>query len=97
MWREEIIREKIFSVIDKEIPYSIHVEVDSLEEKEDMLVIQARVLTDEERYKRIIIGADGAKIKEIGTMARRELEQATNKKIYLELEVEVDTHWVERI
>src|SRR3989338_4024598 len=96
-WIAEIIREKIFSVIDKEVPYSIHVEVDSLEEKEDMLVIQARVLTDEERYKRIIIGADGAKIKEIGTMARRELEQATNKKIYLELEVEVDTHWVERI
>ncbi|EKE06582.1 MAG: hypothetical protein ACD_18C00321G0001, partial [uncultured bacterium] len=50
-----------------------------------------------ERYKKMIIGKGGIRIKEIGKMARRELEQALNKKIYLDLEVEVDTHWVDRV
>lgn len=96
-WIAEIIREKIFSVFDKEVPYAITVEVDNVEEKEDITVITARVLTNAERYKKIIIGRKGQKIKEVGKMARRELEQATNKKIYLDLEVEIDPHWVERI
>ena len=93
----EIIREKVFSIFEKEVPYSITVEVENLEEKPDILIITARILTNEERYKKIIIGRGGNKIKEIGQMARKELEQALNKKIYLELEVEVDKHWVERV
>ncbi len=93
----ELIREKVFSVFDKEVPYSMTVEVDNVEEKEDIFVITARILTDEERYKKLIIGAGGKRIKEIGQMARRELEQALAKKVYLELEVEVDKHWVERL
>lgn len=96
-WIAEIIREKVFSIFDKEVPYSITVEVDDIEDKEEMYVIQARILTNNERYKRIIIGKNGQKIKEIGQMARKELEQATNKKIYLQLEVEVDRHWIERL
>jgi len=96
-WTAEIIREKVFSVFDKEIPYSITVEVDDIEDKPDVFVIGARILTDQERYKKIIIGKGGQKIKEIGQMARRELEQALNKKVFLELEVEVDTHWIERM
>ena len=96
-WVEEIIREKTFSVFDKEIPYSIAVEVEDIEDKKDIMVIKAKILTNEDRYKKIIIGQRGGKIKEIGKMARRELEQAINKKIFLELEVEVDKHWVERI
>ncbi len=93
----ELIREKVFSVFDKEVPYSMTVEVDNVEEKKDIFVISARILTDEERYKRLIIGTGGKKIKEVGQMARRELEQALAKKVYLELEVEVDKHWVERL
>lgn len=96
-WVAEIIREKIFSVFDKEVPYSITVEVDDIEEKENMFVIQARVLTDADRYKRMIIGKGGQKVKEIGQMARKELEAALGAKVFLELEVEIDTHWVERI
>ncbi len=96
-WVAEIIREKIFSVLDKEVPYSVSVEVDDLKQKGDMFVIKARVLTNQERYKSMIIGKRGARIKEIGQMARRELEAALNKKIYLELEAEVDSHWVERV
>ncbi|MFA7315054.1 MAG: GTPase Era [Candidatus Magasanikbacteria bacterium] len=96
-WIAEIIREKVFSVFEKEIPYSITVEVDDLEEKPDVFVISARILTDAERYKKMIIGKGGLKIKEIGQMSRRELEQALNKKVFLELEVEVDKHWVDRV
>jgi GTP-binding protein Era len=96
-WIAEIIREKVFSVFEKEVPYSIQVEVDNVEERKDMDVISARILTSAERYKKIIIGSNGQKIKEIGKLARRELEAAINKKIYLELNVEVDAHWVERI
>jgi len=98
-WISEIIREKVFSVLEKEVPYSVTVEVDSVEEKEtqNMIVIEARILTEADRYKKMIIGASGHKIKEIGQMARRELEAATNKKIYLDLEVAVDPHWVERL
>lgn len=96
-WIAEIIREKIFSVLDKEIPYSVAVEVDDVTDKGKTLLITARILTNQKRYKSVIIGADGKKIKEIGTMARRELEAATNTKIFLALEVEVDSHWVERV
>ncbi|PIZ95241.1 MAG: GTPase Era [Candidatus Magasanikbacteria bacterium CG_4_10_14_0_2_um_filter_33_14] len=96
-WVAEIIREKVFSVFDKEVPYSITVEVDDMEDKPEKFVIAARILTDAERYKKMIIGKGGLKIKEIGKMARRELEQALNKKIFLDLEVEVDKHWVDRV
>lgn len=96
-WIAEIIREKLFSVLDKEVPYTITVEVDNVEEKKDITVITARILTSDERYKKVIIGKGGLKVKEIGQMARRELEAATNKKMFLELEVEVDSHWMERI
>lgn len=96
-WVAEIIREKTFSVLEKEVPYSLTVEVDAIEEKPDVTVITARVITMADRYKKMIIGEGGHKIKEIGTMARRELEQAINKKVFLQLEVEVDSHWIERV
>ena len=104
-WVAEIIREKIFSVLEKEVPYSVTVEVDAIEEKpldtdpskSNLFVISARVLTNTDRFKKMIIGSGGKKIKEIGVMARRELEAALNKKVYLDLEVEVDKHWVERV
>lgn len=96
-WIAEIIREKIFLALRREVPYSTHVEVQSIEEKSDIIVIKATIFTYEKRYKEMIIGAGGRAIKEIGIAARKELEQATNKKVYLELEVETDKHWMERI
>ncbi len=89
LFLEEMIREKAFLRLRRELPYSIRVTVDSIIEKpqKDMTVIKARILAPN-RYKKMIIGAGGSKIKEIGMMARRELELATNRKIYLELTVE---------
>lgn len=96
-WIAELIREKIFLALRKEVPYTTNVEVTEVEEKPDVIVIKANVLTYDRKYKEMIIGRGGRAIKEIGIAARKELEQAINKKVYLELEVETDKHWMERI
>ncbi len=95
-WVAEIIREKIFLALRKEVPYTTHVEVESIEEKPEVYVIKANIFTWDSKYKKMIIGAKGRALKEIGIAARKELEAALNKKIYLELEVETDKHWEER-
>lgn len=96
-WVAELIREKIFKALRQEVPYTTHVEVEDIEEKPDMFVIKAIVYTYDSRYKKMIIGSGGRSIKEIGIAARKELEAALNKKIFLELEVETDRRWEERI
>lgn len=95
-WFAELIREKLFIQLQQELPYSIHVVVDELEAKEEnLLYIKARILTDRDRHKGMIVGKGGQMIKSIGQSARRELEAVTGKKIYLDLEVEVQEHWQE--
>lgn len=95
-WIAEVIREKILLALRKEVPYAINVEVRNIEDKTDIIVIEAVILTSDARYKKMIIGAGGRAIKEIGIAARKELEIALNKKIFLELEVETDRHWEDR-
>ena len=91
----ELIREKVFLRMRKELPYTTTVIVDEITARSDKLTyIKARILTTDDVYKKMLIGAGGRRIKEIGSMARRELEVATNKKIYLDLTVETDKHWV---
>ncbi|HOR02295.1 MAG TPA: GTPase Era [Candidatus Woesebacteria bacterium] len=92
----EIIREKAYLFLRKEVPYSINVEVDSVIDKRKLILIKATILTTAERYKKMIIGRGGKKIREIGYNARKELELMSERKIYLELKVEVDKHWPER-
>lgn len=96
-WISEIIREKIFMQMHQEIPYSTHVEVTEIEQKENMIVIKATVFTTDRRYKKMLIGKQGQGIKQIGIKTRQELELALNTKIYLELEVETDKHWEKRV
>jgi GTP-binding protein Era len=92
----ELIREKIFLMMGEEIPYTTTVVIDEITERNNQLTyIKARILTTDDRYKKMLIGAQGQKIKEIGSFARKEIELATNKKIYLDLTVETDPHWVE--
>lgn len=93
----EIIREKVYLFLREELPYSIDIEVVEIKDKKKLIYIKAKILTSIERYKKMIIGKDGKKIKEIGFNARKELELATNRKIYLDLEVIVDKHWIERV
>lgn len=92
----EIIREKAFLNLRREVPYKITTAVDEVTERESGSVyIRARVLVTEDKYRAMVIGKQGSMIKEISMAARKELERATNKKVYLELTVETDAHWME--
>lgn len=87
---EESIREKAYLVLREELPYKVKVEIDNIEERDNgVMYVQARIMTTDKRYKKMIIGAGAQRIKQIGMMARKELEVSTGKKIYLELRVEV--------
>lgn len=87
----ENIREKAFLVLREEVPYTVRVVVDEVTPRQNkMFYIKARIITTSDRYKKMIIGAQGARIKQIGSMARKELELATDQKIYLDLKVEVE-------
>jgi GTP-binding protein Era len=90
----ELIREKIFIMMGEEIPYTTTVVVDEIiERNKNVLYIKARILTMENRYKKMLIGKEGRKIKEMGSYARKEIALATGKTVFLELNVETDPHW----
>lgn len=94
---EEIIREKAYLFLRDEIPYTIFVGVDKVVDKKKVILISATIYTNADRYKKMIIGKEGQKIKEIGYNARKELELMSQRKIFLELNVKTDKHWMERI
>ncbi len=92
----ELIREKVFLMMGEEIPYRSTVIVDEIAERnEGLTYIKARILTTDDRYKKMLIGTGGRKIKELGSYARKEVALAINKKVYLDLKVETDPHWQE--
>jgi GTP-binding protein Era len=95
-WLEEVIREKCFLALDEELPYTINVTVDDIEQNGNMRIIHATISTTVERYKGMIIGRKGSKLKDIGTSARKEIEAATGEKVFLELKVDVDSGWQKR-
>ena len=95
----EIIREKAILKTYKEVPQSIAVEVEEMREGEkdkSVQVIRANIIVDRENLKSILIGKDGRKIKEIGKLAREEIEVLLGKKVYLELWVKVIEDWREK-
>lgn len=96
-WMEELIREKIFLRLRQELPYTVKVEVTDISSpNEHTERIEATVWTTEERYKKMLIGAGASMIKQIGMDARKELEISMSKKVFLQLEVQVDPEWPKR-
>ena len=89
----EIIREKILSYYQKEIPYSVEVKITGYKESPEIDVISATIFVTRESQKGILLGKDGAAIKKLGTEARRKLETVLQKKVYLELTVKVIDNW----
>ena len=89
----EFIREKVLDLTEEEVPHSVTCIVESLEEDEDILNIGATIIVDRENLKKIIIGKNGSMIKEIGTRARRDIEEYFEKKVYLDLFVKVVDKW----
>jgi len=89
----EIIREKIFLTLRQELPYATSVVTEEIQEKDNLFYIKAKIIVAESRYKKMVIGQKGKTIKEIGTLARKEIELITGKKVYLDLEVITNVHW----
>lgn len=89
----EIVREKIFKLFDKEIPYSTEVVVNSFKEEPKIIRISAEIIVERDSQKNIIIGNAGSMIKKVGTFAREDMEDFFQKKIFLELFVKVIPDW----
>ena len=92
---QETIREKLFDALSEELPYSVAVAIEEYkEEKEKRLVrIRADIFVERDSQKGILIGRGGRMMKRIGTEARRDLEEATGERVYLELFVKVEKDW----
>ena len=89
----EIIREKILLNYDKEIPYSVEVEVETFQEEEKIIRIGAVIYVERDSQKGIIIGKAGTALKKVGTQARHDIEAFFGKQVYLQLFVKVDKDW----
>lgn len=89
----EIIREKILLNYDKEIPYSVEVEVESFIEEEDLVRISAVIYCERDSQKGILIGKAGSALKRVGSMARKDIEDFLQKRVFLQLFVKVDRDW----
>lgn len=91
----EYIREKALYVLDQEIPHGIAVVIDTFTERENKAIvdINATIICEKESHKPIIIGKQGATIREIGSQARREIERLLGIQVNLKLWVKVKERW----
>lgn len=92
----ELIREKIFNLTEEEVPHSITCYVEKIEYKKESVIINACVVVDRDSLKKIIIGHNGSKIKEIGIKARQDIEKFTSKKVFLDIYVKTIKKWRDR-
>ena len=89
----EIIREKILLHYQKEIPYSVEVEIEEYKESTKLDSIRAVIYVSRESQKAIVIGHEGKMLKKVGIESRLDLEKFLEKKVFLELYVKVDPDW----
>jgi GTPase len=89
----EMIREKIFSLFEDEIPYHTAVMVQEYKEKDTLTKIQADIIVQRETQKGILLGEGGKMIRQLGTEARQEIEAFIGRKVFLELFVKVRPKW----
>jgi GTP-binding protein Era len=93
----EIIREKLFERLHQEVPYAIAVEIEKWEEGQNggQTVIHAAIYVGRSSHKAMVIGKSGAGIKEIGTLARKDIQTLIEGRAHLELWVKVREDWME--
>lgn len=92
----EIIREKALMLTKEEVPHSITTLVENITFKKGICYINALIIVDRNNLKSIIIGKNGSMLKKIGTLARPEIEEYLNKKVYLELFVKTIDNWKQK-
>jgi GTP-binding protein Era len=90
----EIIREKIIKLTHLEIPYTVAVVVESMQQSENgTAMIDATIYTEKNSQKKILIGEKGSLLKKVGTQARQEIEKRLGSKVFLKLFVKVKANW----
>lgn len=89
----ELVREKLFRLLGDELPYACAVLIDRFALEGRMRRISASIVVDKESHKGIVVGAKGSRLKEIGTLARRDMEKLFDGKVHLELWVRVKNGW----
>jgi GTP-binding protein Era len=91
----ESIREKLTLELNEELPYGIAVEIESMQEQDGQLVVSAVIWVDRPGQKPIVIGAQGERLKRVGTAARRELNELLDRRLHLTLWVKVREDWAD--
>ena len=91
----ELVREKIMRQLGDELPYSMTVEIEKFEETEDLITIHALILVERDGQKKILIGDKGARIKQIGMDARKDMENMFDCKVMLHTWVKVKGGWAD--
>jgi len=94
---KELIRESIFENLSDEIPYESDVLISRIEESERLDKIYATIIVEKDMQKRMIVGTKGQGIKRVGMLARKVMENFSQKKIYLDLHVSVKKGWSKNI
>jgi len=92
----EIIREKIFKLYEKEIPYSTEVIIKTFKDEPNIVRISSEIIVERDSQKNIIIGKAGEMLKKVGTYARKDMEEFLQKKVFLEMFVKVIPDWRNR-
>lgn len=89
----EMVREKIFKLYKKEIPYSCEVTVEEFKEEDTIIHMRGVIYVERASQKGIVIGKGGEALKKVGTWAREDMEKFFAKKVFLELHVKVNENW----
>lgn len=92
----EIIREKVLYKTEEEVPHSVAVLIEHMEERETQIHIQAMIIVERKSQKGILIGKQGTMIRSIRLLAQKELKEKLGKRVELEVFVRVETNWRNR-
>ncbi len=93
----ELLREKLFRLLGEELPYAATVVVEKFEIEAGLRRIHAAIVVDKPNHKAIVIGKGGAKLKDIATQARVDMEKLFDGKVFLEVWVRVKSGWAESL
>ena len=89
----ELVREQLTRFLSQELPYAISVEVEEFQQADNLVRIATVIWVEKNSQKSIVIGKGGRNLKEIGSRARREMEQMFDSKVHLQLWVKVKDGW----
>lgn len=89
----ELVREKVLNLTEEEVPHSVTCAVTKLVDKGNLMEVYVDIIIERNNLKKIIIGSGGSMLKNIGTLARKDMEQLLGKQVYLELYVKTIKNW----